>query len=391
MPELSDVIEITQKLIAFPAINPPGDVREITDFVEAECRAWGLSPERVGGKADKPNLRMQMGTGSGPTLVYYGHTDVVPVSTLERTRWNSDPFQGTIRGDRLYGRGAVDSKGTLASMLVAARELAKVKDQMQGTLIFWVVADGEVGDQDGLKWLDDQGKLAGDMVIGCEPSQMKIVRAYKGRAWLDINIRGRSRHSLTPNANDSAIMAAVRVLNALARYPVVPAGVPEILPEILGGASITATQVHAGEAYNVSPGESRVTVDLRMMPGDSSQAALARFDAFLGTVELDGWSVSTEIIPGSIREPLILDDDANIVQVMQAALSASGLEPNFGQGYSSGGVGNFLQKGIPGVYYGPGTIEDAHGANESASLADLRKTAEVYYNAGLAATKVSRR
>lgn len=390
MPNFEDVVDLTRKLISFPEINPPGDVRKITDFIEAECKAWGLAPERVGAKAEKPCLKMQLGTGSGPTLVYYGHTDVVPVTELERTRWNSDPFQGTVKGDRLYGRGAVDSKGTLASMLIAARELAKVQDKMHGTLLFWVVADGEVGDQDGLKWLDDQGMLSGDMVIGCEPSEMKIVRAYKGRAWLDVSIRGRSRHSLTPNANDSAIGAAVRVLNALDRYEVVPPGVSKTMSEILGGASITATQVHAGETYNVSPGESRVTLDVRMMPGDSSKAALERFDALLKTVDLQGWSVTTELIPGSLREPVILKDDDNIVQVMQVALSASGLDPVFGRGYSSGGVGNFLQKGIPGVYYGPGTIEDAHGANESVLLSNLLKTAEVYYRAGEAATKIAR-
>jgi succinyl-diaminopimelate desuccinylase len=383
----AEVLALTRRLISFPSVNPPGDVRDITDYIEERCTAWGLAPERLAASPDRPNLRMRVGGGSGPTLVLYGHTDVVPVGGLERERWRSDPFEGTVRGDRLYGRGAVDSKGTLAGMLIAARELAKRQEQMNGTVVFWVVADGEVGDRAGLKWLGEQGLLGGDMVIGCEPSQMRLIRAYKGRAWIELAVRGRMGHSLRPNAHDNAIMAMVDVLRALRDdYPLVPPGVPASSPEILGGASLTCTRVRAGEALNVSPGECAATIDVRMMPGDSSHAALARLNELLARLDLGDWTVTAEVVPGSLREPVVLADDAAIVRVMRRAMAAAGLEPAAGPGFSSGGVGNFLQMGIPGVYYGPGTIEDAHGANESVAVEDLGRAAEVYCQAGLAAT-----
>ncbi len=382
-----ELVELTRRLIQFKSVNPPGDVREITDSIEQLLRGWGLAPRRITRDPLKPNLMVTLGPQGGETFHAYGHTDVVPIQPDEAREWRHDPFAGVVENGRLYGRGAVDSKGTLAGMLLAARAVARYRDRLRGCIVVWVVSDGEVGDREGLKFLAEEGHLREGMVVACEPSELKILRTFKGRLWLAVEVRGRTAHALAPGETINAIEKMTDVLAALRRLDLRPPGSSGVGEEILGEAALTFTTIQGGSALNVSAGQCRATLDIRIMPGDSVAACLTRVEAILADLrrrdpDLD---VTATPIPGSLREPIQLPEEAPILRVMREAMARSGLTPAFGRGFSTGGLGNFFDRKIYGVFFGPGSIEEAHRANESVDLDDLVAAGRVYAHAMLAA------
>ncbi len=382
-----ELVELTQRLIQFKSVNPPGDVREITDYIEQLLTGWNLAPTRITRDPAKPNLMATLGPEGGETFHAYGHTDVVPIQPDEAQEWRHDPFMGVVENGRLYGRGAVDSKGTLAGMLLAAKAVAASRDRLRGRVVLWVVADGEVGDREGLKYLAEAGHLRGGMVVACEPSQLKILRTFKGRLWITLEVRGRTAHALAPGETINAIDKMTNVLAALRRLDLRPHGTSGAGAEILGEAAITFTTIQGGSALNVSAGHCRATVDIRLMPGDTVATCLTRVEEILEDLRRrdPDVNVTATPIPGSAREPINLPGETPILRVMQEAMARSGLTPAFGRGFSTGGLGNFFDQKIYGVFFGPGSIEEAHRANESVGLDDLAAAARVYAHAMLVA------
>lgn len=382
-----ELVELTRRLIQFKSVNPPGDVREITDHIERLLTGWGLAPVRIARDPMKPNLMATLGPEGGAVFHAYGHTDVVPIQPDEAREWRHDPFAGVVENGRLYGRGAVDSKGTLAGMLLAAKAVAARRDRLRGRIVLWVVADGEVGDREGLRYLAELGHLREGMVVACEPSQLKILRTFKGRLWIAVEVRGRTAHALAPGETINAIDRMADVLAALRRLDLKPPGTSGVGEEILGEAALTFTTIQGGSALNVSAGQCRATLDIRLMPGDGVAACLTRMEAILADLrrrepDLD---VTATLLPGSSREPIQLPEETPILRVMREAMARAGLAPAFGRGFSTGGLGNFFDQKVYGVFFGPGSIGEAHRANESVALDDLVAAARVYAHAMLVA------
>jgi acetylornithine deacetylase/succinyl-diaminopimelate desuccinylase-like protein len=272
-------------------------------------------------------------------------------------------------------------------MLLAARAVAAHRATLKRPIAIWVVSDGEVGDREGLRFLSEEGHLRNGMVVACEPSELKILRAFKGRLWLEIEVRGRTAHALAPGEAINAIAKMTDVLAGLRRLDLRPPGTSDCGEEILGEAAVTFTTIQGGSALNVSAGLCRATLDIRLMPGDSVSACLARMETILADLRRrdPGLDVSATPIPGSPREPIRLSDETPILRVMREAMARSGLTPAYGRGFSTGGLGNFFDHKIYGVFFGPGSIQEAHRANESVGLDDLLTAARVYAHAMLSA------
>jgi acetylornithine deacetylase/succinyl-diaminopimelate desuccinylase-like protein len=318
---MSEVADLLQRLIRLDTTNPPGSetiaAELLRDYLEAagvECELYARVPERA-------NLVARIrGRGDGPSLALLSHTDVVLADARE---WEREPFGGELVDGEVWGRGALDMKGEVAASAVALATLAREGWQGSGDLIFVAAADEEVGDGFGLEWLveahpdavrsdfsvneggGDRVELGGKVLYLCSTAE-KMSSPFL------LRVHGRSGHASMPSIADNALVKAAPLVARLGELTVEPQLIPEVegfLAAVLGGVppaedalaaaraiaplageliepllGLTAspTQAHASDKRNVIPALCEITVDVRLLPGQTPADAEAILRAWLG-------------------------------------------------------------------------------------------------------------
>ena len=318
---MSEVVQLLQKLIRLDTTNPPGNetiaAELLRDYLEAagvECELYARVPERA-------NLVARIrGRGDGPSLALLSHTDVVLADARE---WEREPFGGELVDGAVWGRGARDMKGEVAASAVALATLAREGWQGSGDLIFVAAADEEVGDGFGLQWLvearpdavrcdfsvnegaGDRVELGGKVLYLC-------ATAEKMSSPFLLRVHGRSGHASMPSIADNALVKAAPLVARLGELTVEPQLIPEVegfLAALLGwvppaadalaaacaiaplageliepllGLTASPTKAHASDKRNVIPALCEITVDVRLLPGQTPADAEATLRAWLG-------------------------------------------------------------------------------------------------------------
>jgi acetylornithine deacetylase/succinyl-diaminopimelate desuccinylase-like protein len=334
------VAVLLQELIRLDTTNPPGNetlaaelLRDYLEAAGAECELYARVPERA-------NLVARIhGRDGGPSLALLSHTDVVLAAPAE---WQRDPFGGELVNGEVWGRGALDMKGEVAASAVAIATLAQEGWRGSGDLIFVAAADEEVGAGFGLQWLveaqpdavradfsvnegsGDRVELGGKVLYLC-------ATAEKMSSPFLLRVHGRSGHAAMPSIADNALVKAARLVERLGAFEVEPQLIPEtegllaaLLPEVpaardalaaargiaplageliepLLGMTVAPTMVHASDKRNVIPALCEVTVDTRLLPGQTPAHAEEAIRAWLG--EGDYELVNTER-QGGTRSPI---------------------------------------------------------------------------------------
>ncbi len=317
----AETIELLQHLIRNACVNDgtPESGHEVrsSDVLSAYLEGAGLDIETYEPTPGRRSLvaRIEGSDPAAPTLCLMGHTDVVPVSA---SGWSRDPFGGELVDGEVWGRGAVDMLNLTASMAVAVRHLASQGWRPRGTLIYLGVADEEAGGAHGAEWLVDHDWDA----VACEyvvtenggwgvdrPEGRRVVLSVgeKGLAWRRLTVHGTPGHGSMPFGADNALVTAAEVVRRLATYrPAaavddvyraylgsldLPDAVREALAEpatlddalALVGDRRVAAYAHActhttlspnvvsgGVKTNVIPDEVVLEVDIRTLPGQTS-------------------------------------------------------------------------------------------------------------------------
>ena len=337
---MSEVIGLLQELIRLDTTNPPGNetiaAELLRDYLEAagvECELYARVPERA-------NLVARIrGRGEGPSLALLSHTDVVLADARE---WEREPFGGELVAGEVWGRGALDMKGEVAASAVALATLAREGWQGAGDLIFVAAADEEVGDGFGLQWLveahpdavradfsvnegaGDRVELGGKVLYLC-------ATAEKMSSPFLLRVHGRSGHASMPSIADNALVKAAPLVARLGEFAVAPQLIPEVegflaalldwvppaedalaaaravaplageLIEPLLGLTVSPTKAHASDKRNVIPALCEITVDVRLLPGQTPADAEATLRAWLGPGDYE--LVNTEA-QGGTRSPI---------------------------------------------------------------------------------------
>jgi acetylornithine deacetylase/succinyl-diaminopimelate desuccinylase-like protein len=317
-----EVTELLQGLIRIDTTNPPGNetaaaelLRDYLEDAGVACELYAKIPERANLVARIP------GRGDGPTLLFLSHTDVVLADASE---WNADPFGGELRDGEVWGRGALDMKGQVASEAVAIASLAREGFEPAGDLIFCATADEEVGAGFGASWLceehgdavrcdylinegsGDRVELGGNAYYLCSVSE-------KMSAPFRLRVRGRSGHASMPGIADNALVKAAPLISALGAYkpeqelipevealletvtgerPTSPAdalerarAVAPLLAEMvqpLLSMTLSPTMASASLKRNVIPAICDIVVDSRLLPGTTTDQQQAIVRGVLG-------------------------------------------------------------------------------------------------------------
>ncbi|WP_418285803.1 M20 family metallopeptidase [Halorubrum sp. DTA46] len=390
------VVELAERLIGFDTRNPPGDVREIIDYVEAFLADLGFETERVVTDPAKPNVLATLPGAADRTVLYNGHVDTVP---FDADAWSRDPL-GERDGDRLYGRGATDMKGPLAGMLAAAEALVATDGALPVSVAFAVVSDEETGGDAGVDTVVESGaidRLAPDAcVIGettCSRGRHSVTVADRGSIWLTLRAEGRAAHGSRPSLGDNAIdrlWEAVSLLRSrlTARdldldgsiLPIVEESIEYYEPTLGADAArdlferptVNLGTIEGGEAINTVPDAATARLDARFTAGVETADVLADIRDCLA----DFPAVSVADVSWSIgsHEPV----DSPLVEAVAATAADVSGERIYRRSATGGGdAKTFRHAGVPTVEFGFGT-DTVHAVDEYTTTAALTRNAAVY-------------
>ncbi|HEU0165020.1 MAG TPA: M20/M25/M40 family metallo-hydrolase, partial [Thermomicrobiales bacterium] len=260
------IVENARQLVSIPSVS--GEEAAVMAFVQRWLDERGISYVVTANDPLRPNVIATVGDPtSGPVIAMNGHLDTVPVSDPDT--WRTDPFEGVINaeGTRLYGRGAADMKSSVGVMM-AMLELFK-DAPLTGALQAHIVSDEEIGARFGtLHVLDEieKGHLPRpDYVFIGEGSEFKIRNAERGGLALEVRFIGRASHTAAARVSGiNAIQKAAKGILALEEH------LDKFHPAV-GYPVISINTIRGGGAHNVVPGEAIISIDRRLIPGETKE------------------------------------------------------------------------------------------------------------------------
>ena len=303
----------------------------------------------------RPVLAATVGPAEGPTIILHGHLDVVPA--------RPEQFSPRVEDDRLYGRGAYDMKGGLASMMLAVHELAR---QSAVRVHFVCVADEE-SDETELRasdWLVKHGYV-GDFAITGEPTDMKIGVQAKGVLALRLVFEGRAAHGSTPWQGDNAVIKALHGFHRIEQM-----GWAQESSELFPRPSVNLGRIMGGDALNKVPDRCAIDLDIRYLPGQEPDMIQQEI-ASLGDVEV------RKVFH---RQPIMVEADNAHVQLLARAIEegTTAEKISVGRDGTSDAI-SFLEAGVPAVEFGP-VGAGHHGPEEWVSLSSLERYRKTLVN-----------
>ncbi|MGH3240609.1 MAG: M20 family metallopeptidase [Spirillospora sp.] len=359
------VLETTEALVRCDTQNPPGREEAVVATATALLAERGCAVE-VFDSNGRPSVlgRYDADAEPGaPTLLVNGHLDVVPAAP---ETWTRPPFTPVREGDRLYGRGTADMKGGIAAALEGLSACQAAGVPVPAHLLFHLVADEETGGRYGTEALANAGLVDADACLIPEPTELKASIAERGSVQARVRVGGAAGHGSEPGTGRSAIADAATMITALHGT-----GYHDLPHPLLGSPTGNVALIEGGVASNVIAPHCAFVIDRRTLPGETADNVLAGL-----TTKID------EACPGASYEI------ESLVEVEPSELPAEHPFARFVAasanttitGLSLGTDGRFLRNrlGIPTVVYGPGSIAQAHTADEWVSITELTKAARTF-------------
>jgi acetylornithine deacetylase len=374
MGNVTELGELVSKLVSIDSVNPdlqPGAAGEsaIATFVADWFHAHGIEFELQEAAPGRPNvIGIVRGTGGGRSLMLNAHMDTVGFGGM------ADPLSGAIEENRVYGRGAWDMKGSLAAIMLAARDLSV--DPPAGDVIVTAVADEEyasIGTQAIVR------QYTADGAIVTEPTQLELSVAHKGFIWFDITTSGMAAHGSRADLGVDAIAKMGKVLTGLdALSARLLAGEPHSL---LGTGSVHASLIRGGSELSSYPGRCTLSIERRLIPGQTIEVAEGELRVILDDAGTGDAQFQATLAPGLYRPPFEQDlGDPIVTAVREAATEILGATPIYAgeAGWMDSSI--LSDAGIPTVIFGPDGA-GAHADEEWVDLDTLEQCRRIYVRA----------
>lgn len=371
-----DGIALLQDLIRIPSPNPPGDTQAIAQYIADKMMAIGCDVKMIA-PDEKPEAVNTIATiGSGePVIMLHAHIDTVPIAATEAEKWTVDPYAAVIQDGKLYGKGSIDDKAPLASMMLAMAKAAEHKSQLQGTLVLVAAAEEEVGGQLGTKWMADNGHLpACDFIVVGEQTANKVAIAHKGVMRATITTTGKSVHATNPDRGINAITAMAKVVLALAEYH---QALSERVHPIVGVPTCNVGVIEGGSTANAVPDRCIVKLDRRMIPREDPDAVKAELQAIVNSVDVSPATIeiSDFLFSSWFDSPI----ESDLSQQFLACVEAQLQDDPGPIGYLPGSDAKHLMNVARGdmIIFGPGSYEVAHAFDEYVRIEDYETTTKI--------------
>jgi len=312
------------------------------------------------------------GSGDGPRLVLNGHMDTHPIDDPDS--WTTDPIGAEIRDGYMYGRGSCDMKAGLTAQIAVAHYLTKHADALKGSLVLQF-AIGEERGEPGTRSLIDAG-FVGQYGVVTEPTELRVATAERGTAWYTIRINGRSIHASRAHLGVNPMYRLGAVLDVIKAYDRDVGSKPHPL---LPGGSCTPGIVRGGVKENSVPDFCEITVDRRLLPGETVDGEMETLRQLLKPLKNDDPDFDFEIsrYRSAFEAAEISRDSAFAAQALSAA-EAITEKPSelWGTPFSSD-IGDLVNHGgIEAITFGPGNVAECHCADERVELTQVRDASQ---------------
>ena len=362
------------ELVRTPSENPPGEEAAAGALIESYCRSIGMDVAVHSATPGRPNVVARIGNGTGPTLTYCSHIDVVPVGN--RALWERDPFSAHIEGGVMHGRGSADAKGPCAAALEAVAMLVEAGVELNGTLELALVSDEEAMGFKGAGWLTSEGIIHPDMAIVGEPTSLRLVRAQRGANWFRVTTHGLAGHGSAPERGRNAIKYMSEVVLRLEET------MPDVSHELLGGPSLNVGTIGGGEKVNIIPAGCTIEVDRRSIPGETPEDLIAQIERAVELAKRRFPELTASVELMFAGQPFELDETSEVVRGVSLAIETVTGKPAELVGFRGASDARFMAElGAQTVVIGPGDIATAHTAREHVKLDELEACAAIYAGA----------
>jgi succinyl-diaminopimelate desuccinylase len=366
MTKCPDGVSLTQELLRFNTINPPGQeaacARHLGDLLTKagfRCDYLELGPNRLSLVAKIGGLPGRLPLG------FTGHIDTVP---LGGARWRKDAFGESLEGGKLFGRGSSDMKSGVAAFVVAAISQAeKLKNSAGLTLV--ITADEECG-CGGAKQLVADGKLLGQvgaLVVG-EPTTNYPLVGHKGALWLEAIARGVTAHGSMPERGDNAIYKAAKAVTALQHFHF-----GDCQHALMGKPTLNVGNIVGGLNINSVPDQATIGIDIRSVAGMSHSDIRSQVQACVGP--------EIEINTLVDVNPLFTEPGSDWVQqvfgVMEKYLGEAPQAKTVSY-FTDAAILNQTYKNTPTVVLGPGEAHMAHQTDEYCVVDRVEQGVQAY-------------
>jgi acetylornithine deacetylase/succinyl-diaminopimelate desuccinylase family protein len=387
-----DLVQTLSELVAIPSVNPMGRLAEgeqffehrVTAYLELLFRRRGIVCQRQPVEPKRENIiarvdgRVRPEDG-GRVLLLEAHQDTVPVDGMTIDPWNPKVVDG-----RIYGRGSCDIKGGLAAMLGALVRLAEEQPPDMPTVILACTVNEEFG-YTGATALTELWTKPGesivprrpDVAIIAEPTLLDVVVAHKGTCRWKCHTHGRAAHSSQPQLGDNAIYKMARVVAAFESYAR-EAQTSNRSHPLCGRPTLSVGTIHGGLSVNTVPDHCTIEIDRRVLPGE--QASDVYQEVIEYVARQPGINFPLEHEPAFLRGPSLSDTHNGPLadRLVAVARRLLGRGEKIGVPYGTDAA-TIAGAGVPSVVFGPGSIDQAHTADEWLALDQLTKASDALY------------
>jgi acetylornithine deacetylase/succinyl-diaminopimelate desuccinylase family protein len=371
------LVELLRKLVSIPSVNPElaGDPaiageKRLAEFLAGELERRGFRIEWREIIRGRPNLlAWRSPARSTRRLLLEAHLDTQGVHGM-----TVPPFDAVISGGRLYGRGACDMKGPMAGALHALTPEVLNALAAAGVEVVFVGAIGEERGNVGAEQLASSG-LGADEAIVLEPTELNIVHAHKGTYWFEVETRGRAAHGSSPEMGLNAVKGMMEVIARIDAQT--EAARAARRHKTLGQPTVNFGVVHGGTSTNVVPDRCVLEVDRRLLPGEdcaSIRAEISRaLDQMQAAGRIAGWALR------SIKEGVPFETDAGsrLIRRLADACATEGVNAAVEGAAWFSDAGPLSRTCREIAVFGPGSIAQAHTADEYIELSSLQRGSDI--------------
>ena len=359
-----DVISLTQKLLSFNNINPPGNEGGIARYTGELLQKNGFHTEYFVFGENRLHLVAEKGLSEvKPPIVLSGHFDTVP---LGAKKWNVDPFAGEIKDNKIWGRGSTDMKGGLAAMICASIEAFK-ESVPEGGIRLIFTAGEESGCQGAQHLVKEMKGEARAVIIG-EPTSNQPAIGHKGAIYLNAVTSGKTAHSSMPQLGDNAIYKA-----ALSILKVKDFDFEVERDALLGFPTINVGKMSGGMNLNSVPDHAEFSIDIRSTTKLDHEKVLKNLAQKLGKETVLEILVNMKAVSTSPIDPFVL-----LVYDVCGVDHSDNRYPLSLPYLTDGSVLQPFYKGSPTIILGPGQPEMAHQTDEFCYIQKLEESVNLY-------------
>ncbi len=344
-----EVVKLTEELVRFRT-DRSDEIERAAGFVRGWLEAQNVEVEVLQNEG-LPTLVASVGPGdiAKADIIFHAHLDVVP--------GKSDQFNSFVVDGKIYGRGTYDMKGALAAMMMA---MAELKENSGGhRVLLLVVPDEEraAGKRRASQFLVEKG-YQGSFVICGEPTNLDVGVQAKGVLVLRLKVYGRSAHGSTPWLGENAILKSINLYRRVSHL-----GFAKERSAVFDSPSINLGEISGGDILNKVPDLCTLGIDIRYLPNQYPHEILRQIR------NLDSEQMEVEILYQ--RPPAAVDPNIPFIKSLLAAIKLESATSAISVGRDgSSDVIYFLEKGIPGVEFGPRGANH-HGDEEYVDIGSL--------------------